>query len=140
MNIKQIKNLIYDDLCQNENLSLPYIANIKGKEQLCFFVFECSDSDMVLEITDVPKIICVDYDTTDYTIVEQLPALEYPINIHFDFSYPIEELNQLYEKYDKTIERYLRQMATRDECVAIASKVMSEDYKTLCRKLGATNL
>ena len=60
MNIKQITNNLQDEIYNDENLSLPFILEHDGKEKLAYFVFSCSDSDDVLEITDIFDIIIVD--------------------------------------------------------------------------------
>lgn len=137
MNIKQITDNLQDEIYNDENLSLPFILEHNGKEKLAYFVFNCSDSDDVLEITNILKVIVVDYDTTDVICLENLPNFNYPINISFDSPIPIDDLDALYGRYYNSIEKYLSKESSKDEYCEIADKVLSDDFKELYKKLGA---
>lgn len=137
MNIKQITNNLQDQIYNDENLSLPFILEHNGKEKLAYFVFSCSDSDDVLEITSILKVIVVDYDTTDVTYLKGLPNLNYPISISFDSPIPIDDLDVLYERYYNNIEKYLSKKSSIEGYCEVADKVLSNDFKKLYKNLGA---
>ena len=137
MNIKQITDNLQDDLYNDENLSLPFVFEHDGKEKLAYFVFSCSDEDDVLEITNIFKVIIVDYDTTDVIELKNFPDLSYPISLSFDSLLSIDDLDALYEKYYNTIEAYVSQKSSKDEYCEIVDQILSDDFKQLYKKLGA---
>lgn len=137
MDIKQITNDLQDEIYKGENLSLPYVIEHDNKEKLAYFVFSCSDSDNVLEITKITRIIVVEYDTLELTYLETLPCLKYPIIVSFNTLTSIDKLNQLYEKYYNSIEKYMCDKSTKNEYSEIANEVMSADLKQIYKSLSA---
>ncbi len=137
MDIKKINNILRNNLYKGENLSLPFVLKCDGKDKLAYFAYNCSDSDEILEITEILKLIIVDYDTTDVMYSTKLPDLHYPIKIHFDLCIEIDELNKLYEQYYDTISKYLTKQINWDSYQKIAHTVFSNDFVKLLEKFGA---
>ena len=90
-----------------------------------------------MEITNIFKVIIVDYDTTDVIELKNFPDLSYPISLSFDSLLSIDDLDALYEKYYNTIEAYVSQKSSKDEYCEIVDQILSDDFKQLYKKLGA---
>ena len=140
MNIKKITDNLQDELYDDENLSLPFIISHNGKDMIAYLVFSCSDSDELLEITEIERLLIVDCGTNAVISDGKLPDFTYPIKISFGNSYSIDELDSLYKEYYKAIEGFIAKKASEYEYCRIADKVISADLRNLFKRLGAKYL
>lgn len=133
---RQVKNTVYN----NENLSLPFLANYHNTELLTFFVYDGDYDDYDnLVITAVSRMIYVDLKTEEAEIIHLVDnKLTFPITIKAELQINIEEIDSLYDSYYNALERYFGKNMTLGELSKAFRRIVDPQFVEVYLALGAT--
>lgn len=134
MNIKEIMTIVGDNKSQNEQISLPFIAQ-DGDDYLTVFTFDSyDDSEESMKITTIFRKFIFNLKSNMFEI-EQINDKNAK-DVKFDQLYDIDELDKLYEVYYNNIDKYLKQEISYQELTDSMKKIVSESFLKIYEQIA----